>query len=47
MKLSFEIIHKRKQSTKQSRFEFLDIQRTLIKEKRKRFILTSDRAYKD
>jgi hypothetical protein len=46
MKLSLEIIYKRKQSTKQSRFGVLDRQSVLIKEKRKRFYLMSDRVSK-
>jgi hypothetical protein len=47
MKLSLEIIYKRKQSTKQSRLEFSDRQSVLIKAKHKCFILTSERVSKD
>ncbi len=47
MKLSLEIIYKRKQSTKQSRLGFADRQSVLIKEKHISFYLMSDRVSKD
>jgi hypothetical protein len=46
MKLSVEIIYKRKQSIKQSRLGFSVRQIVLIKEKRKHFYITSDRVSK-